>query len=78
MAQMERGESSTERSPISREHPPIDEAIALIVSEQTIAENVATLDTLTPAQLLAYTSDGLDPLTVLNPVTHSLAYLYFM
>lgn len=78
--QMERGEpsSAAERSPRTREHPPIDEAIARIVSGQTNAENVATLDTLTAAQLLSYTSDGLDPLTVLNPVSHSLAYLYFM
>lgn len=77
---MDRGEpsSSAARSPKNREYPPIDEAIALIVSGQTIAENVATLDTFTAAQLLSYTSDGLDPLTVLNPVTHSLAYLYFM
>ncbi|KAL0145627.1 hypothetical protein V8B55DRAFT_1018076 [Mucor lusitanicus] len=77
---MERGEpsSAAERSPRTREHPPIDEAIARIVSGQTNAENVATLDTLTAAQLLSYTSDGLDPLTVLNPVSHSLAYLYFI
>ncbi|CAO3631126.1 unnamed protein product [Mucor fragilis] len=77
---MDRGEpsSSAARSPKNREYPPIDEAIALIVSGQTIAENVATLDTFTAAQLLSYTSDGLDPLTVLNPVTHSLAYLYFI
>ncbi|GAN10932.1 COP9 signalosome complex subunit 3 [Mucor ambiguus] len=77
---MERGEASsaTETSPKAREHPPIDEAIALIISGQTNAENVATLDTLTTAQLLSYTSDGLDPLTVLNPVSHSLAYLYFI
>ncbi|KAI8636394.1 hypothetical protein BD408DRAFT_426218 [Parasitella parasitica] len=75
---MERGASSTEKTPKTKEIPPIDETIALIVSGQTTSENVAALDTLTAAQLLAYTSDGLDPLIVLNPVTHSLAYLYFI
>lgn len=60
---------------------PIDEVIALIISTETTSQlkNVlAQLNTLTKANLLSYTTDGLDPLTVLNPTTHSLAYLYFM
>ena len=78
IVRMQRAESSTERKSKIKEQPSIDEAIALIISGQSNSENATTLDTLTSAQLLAYTSDGLDPLTVLNPVTHSLPYLYFM
>lgn len=60
---------------------PIDEVIALIISVENNSQlkNVlALLNTLTKANLLSYTTDGLDPLTVLNPNIHSLAYLYFM
>ncbi|KAI8374995.1 hypothetical protein EDC96DRAFT_437302 [Choanephora cucurbitarum] len=55
----------------------IDEAIALVVSGPSDA-HAGILKTLSAQQLLAYTSDGLDPLTILNPVNHSLAYLYFI
>ncbi|KAI8348303.1 hypothetical protein BD560DRAFT_239777 [Blakeslea trispora] len=55
----------------------IDEAIALVVSGPSDT-HANILKTLSSQQLLAYTSDGLDPLTILNPVTHSLAYLYFI
>ena len=75
---MQKAELTTEKTSKVKEQPSIDEAIALIISGQSNSENVTTLDTLTPAQLLTYTSDGLDPLTVLNPITHSLPYLYFM
>ncbi|KAG2215350.1 hypothetical protein INT46_011720 [Mucor plumbeus] len=75
---MQKAELTTEKTSKVKEQPSIDEAIALIISGQSNSENVTTLDTLTPAQLLTYTSDGLDPLTVLNPITHSLPYLYFI
>lgn len=59
----------------------IDEVIALIISTENnsqLKNILAPLNTLTKTNLLSYTTDGLDPLTVLNPITHSLAYLYFM
>jgi uncharacterized surface protein with fasciclin (FAS1) repeats len=56
----------------------IDEVIALIVSGQPGKRWTTILDTLSKEQLLAYTANGLDPLTVLNPTNCSLAYLYFM
>ncbi|KAG1446946.1 hypothetical protein G6F56_009415 [Rhizopus delemar] len=57
----------------------IDETIARIVSivedwEQILPE----LNALTKEQRLSFTTDGLDPLTVLDPSTHSLAYSFFM
>jgi hypothetical protein len=60
---------------------PIDEIVALSISAQDNSQwkkLLAQLNTLTKPSLLSYTTDGLDPLTVLNPVTHSLTYLYFM
>ncbi|KAI7881522.1 uncharacterized protein EV154DRAFT_523439 [Mucor mucedo] len=59
----------------------IDEVIALIISAENTSQlkNILVqLNTLTKSNLLSYTTDGLDPLTVLNPSTHSLAYLYFI
>lgn len=59
----------------------IDEVLARIVSSENtsqIKNTLTLLNTLTKPNLLSYTADGLDPLTVLNPNTHSLAYLYFM
>ncbi|KAG2194865.1 hypothetical protein INT47_002659 [Mucor saturninus] len=59
----------------------IDEVIALIISADNTSQlkNILVqLNTLTKSNLLSYTTDGLDPLTVLNPSTHSLAYLYFI
>ncbi|RCH79937.1 hypothetical protein CU098_000644, partial [Rhizopus stolonifer] len=71
-------EATPEASSTPIEQPnSIDEVIALVVSDQAHA-HAAILNTLSTQQLLAYTSDGLDPLTVLNPVSHSLAYLYFI
>lgn len=61
--------------------PPIDEIVALAISTQDVAAAkrlLNQLNSLNKTSLLSYTSDGLDPLTVMNPVTHSLAYLYFM
>ncbi|KAI8991101.1 hypothetical protein BDF20DRAFT_842680 [Mycotypha africana] len=69
----------TEASPIAAGRVnTIDEIVALIVSGQSAPFYVPTLDKLNREQLTAYTSDGLDPLTILNPVTHSAAYLYFI
>lgn len=64
----------------SKSAPPIDEVIALIVSLEDSSQSkiLDKLNSLNKASLLSSTSDGLDPLTVLNPKTHSLAYLYFM
>lgn len=62
----------------STQHVTVDEAIALIVSSDENRQYKNMLDSLTTEQLLSTTSDGLDPLTVLNPVSHSLPYLYFM
>ena len=61
--------------------PPIDEILALVTSAENSGQLktlIVQLDHLNKASLLSYTSDGLDPLTVLNPATHSLGYLYFM
>lgn len=61
--------------------PPIDEILALVTSAENSAQLkklLSSLNFLNKASLLSYTTDGLDPLTVLNPTTHSLGYLYFM
>lgn len=76
---MKKIEKKDKDSPMqSTEQVTVDEAIALIVSSQGTTQYKDMLDTLTSEQLLSATSDGLDPLTALNPVSHSLAYLYFM
>ncbi|KAI7898522.1 uncharacterized protein BX663DRAFT_442849 [Cokeromyces recurvatus] len=57
----------------------LDEVIGRIVSGRfTHQENLTMLNKLTTQQLTSYTLDGLDPLTVINPATFSLAYLYFI
>lgn len=64
----------------SKPIPSIDEVIAIIISLEDSGHKkiLDKLNLLNSASLLSYTTDGLDPLTVLNPKTHSLAYLYFM
>jgi hypothetical protein len=69
---------STDNANTTSTTSSIDEVIALIVSGQPSKRWTSILDTLSKEQLLAYTADGLDPLTVLNPTNYSLAYLYFM
>lgn len=56
----------------------IDEVIALTMSGQPSKLWTASLNSLSKEQLLKYTANGLDPLTVLNPNSCSLVYLYFM
>lgn len=73
--------SASTSSTSGKPTPPIDEVIALAISDQDNSHSkklLTQLNSLTKPSLLSYTSDGLDPLTVLNPVTHSLAYLFFM
>ncbi|GAA5812592.1 hypothetical protein MFLAVUS_006049 [Mucor flavus] len=64
----------------SKPIPSIDEVIAIIISVEDSGHKkiLDKLNLLNSASLLSYTTDGLDPLTVLNPKTHSLAYLYFI
>jgi hypothetical protein len=63
----------------STEQASIDEFIARILSTtQDWIQIVPELNALTQQQLLSFTSDSLDPLTILDPSLQSLAYLYFM
>lgn len=74
--QQPQAESSTASTPLA-----IDEIVARVTSIENngqLKELVALLNTLNKQSLVSYTTDGLDPLTVLNPTTHSLGYLYFM
>ncbi|KAI8365967.1 uncharacterized protein BYT42DRAFT_505179 [Radiomyces spectabilis] len=60
---------------------PIDEVLALIVSVNDTTQWLLIahkLNKLSEAQLRSYTSDNLDPLTILDPAVHSLGYLYFI
>ncbi|KAG1155649.1 hypothetical protein G6F37_008355 [Rhizopus arrhizus] len=63
----------------STEQTSIDEFIARILSTtQDWIQIVPELNALTQQQLLSFTSDSLDPLTILDPSLQSLAYLYFI
>jgi hypothetical protein len=62
-------------------NPSVDELLASISAsnnDTNWSDVVKKLDTLKEAQLVSYTSEQLDPVSVLNPVNHSVAYLYFM
>jgi hypothetical protein len=62
-------------------NPSVDELLAFISAsnnDTNWSDVVKKLDTLKEAQLVSYTSEQLDPVSVLNPVNHSVAYLYFM
>lgn len=74
--QQSQAESSAASTPLA-----IDEIVARVTSIENngqLRELVALLNTLNKQSLVSYTTDGLDPLTVLNPTTHSLGYLYFI
>ncbi|KAI8875314.1 hypothetical protein K501DRAFT_299412 [Backusella circina FSU 941] len=62
-------------------NPSVDELLASVCASNNDTkwnEIVKKLDTLKESQLVSYTSEQLDPLSVLNPVNHSVAYLYFI
>lgn len=70
--------SSQENNPMT-----IDETIALVMStdgnsSRQLKSTAHRLMKLSETNLRSYTSDGLDPLTVLDPQAHSLAYLFFL